>query len=897
MVPPPSHIHTPTLTHNVPPKVKADFVQPNCYIRYREPKENSGAITGFKDLHTADPVEYDLSLEDMNWLRAHHKYGENGDPRFRISETLFERMLYLLELHCGKEDRIITVKEAENIFVERLKLYRPSAAERKHISPHNMHTSNAVSIVYKYWMDRRNKLQKPLLRRFWAPTSIENQNPHMVFRPREKERYRLRKNRRNDADALIKSQHMLDNLEKAKRILTYVRKRELVKRHLLTIRREAFLQKLSVIIDPPENRRPSKLEELTADLNYILSGKSTDEDVDAEVLDTDENSTTVSSSTLASTSSDGGASASGLEEAGAKRGTKRSLSDADMSRVTQGSLKQVRMNGDLNMPLSWGSSVGMGYKSHQSYFGGGRNGRAGAGRPYVRYAEQVQRMRGMAGNLLRHISQSERHAVAAAVFGLGEFMSDNEASQVAVHSAQFDRRGRGGSGDSTGGESSIGPLPLTAHSAYSATPVSNSASSSSINSTSTTSVLASGMDAEGRLHVSGSEAGGMVSPMKKTRSTSILSHQKKMTETLGFARTADDKIVCDRLQDMPGFVPSFLLDVEHPEVSPAVRWAMNEWTLPGRVGPTSSAVDASLETEQSLIAVQQQLLRHHRPPVARVLPTYPPQRWAVTDASTPKFGRAECKTGENRRFLLNKMAVLRVAQKQTTKKTKMSMIHGIRGPGGGGGSRGLWRRKKPPVRYFARGRIGRNNRIWMDRSVALDLSRSEDGCDLDSGDALSDSSTHWRGALGHRDHKPRNRLMDHELTYGFVKGGGMGGPPPVVPDVHSGLSVWSSRQRSSLMDDKYNDIAPGSSAGGRKHVYAAPHPLDSGNKFFDIAGSVAEQVPGMVSSMKHLNPKTYLACEEIVSTQPIISAASSAAGTAKSTWNLFFRFFTLMSVV
>ena len=813
----------------------------------------------------------------MKWLRSHHKYGENGDPRFRISETLLERMLYLLELHCGKEDRIITVKEAEDIFVERLKLYRPSVAERKHISPHNMHTSNAVSVVYKYWMDRRNKLQKPLLRRFWAPTSIENQNPHMVFRPREKERYRLRKNRRNDADALIKSQHMLDNLEKAKRILTYVRKRELVKRHLLAIRRETFLQKLSAIVDPPENRRPSKLEELTTDLNYILSGKGNDEDGDAEVggvgdAEADDEAAAAtatatfasSSSALASASSVGGATAAGGENAsdnmGAKRGAKRPLSGADASQASQGLLKQVRVNRDLDMPLSWGnmagSSAGMSYLSHQSYAGGVRVGRAEAGLPYVEYAEQVQRMGGMAGGLLRHISQSERHAVAAAVFGLGEFMSDSEASYVAQHGTQFDRRGRGPSGDSIGSGAAIGQI------SFSARPVSSDSASAS---TSSDSVRTSGVDAEGRLHVIGSEAGGMVSPMKKPRSVSIVPHQKKMTETLGFIRTADDKIVCDRLQDMPGFVPSFLLDVEHPEMSPATRQAMHEWTLPGRVGHTGSADGASADTEQSLVAVQQQLLCHHRPPVAPVLPTYPPQRWVAADSSVPTFGRAECKTGENRRFLLNKSAVRRVAEKKRAKKTKMSTV-------GGGGSRGLWRRQKPPVRYFARGRIGRHDRVWMDRSVALDLSRSEAGCDLDTGDALDESSASWS----------RNRLMDHEFTFGYVKGGGAAGLPPAIPDVQSGSTLWSSHRHRSAANRRHNDIAPGSSAGGRKHVHAAPHPLDSGNKFFDIARSWAEQVPCMTSSMKHLNPKTYLACEDIISAQPIISAASSAAGTAKS---------------
>ena len=221
-------------------------------------------------------MELNLSLDDMEWLRSHHKYGENGDPRFRISETLFERMLYLLELNCGKKDRIITVKEAEDIFVDKLKLYRPSAAERKHMSPHAMHTANAVATVYKYWMSKRNSLSKPILRRFWPPTSTEDLNPHMVFRPREKERYRLRKNRRNDSDALLKSQLLKNNFDRVKLILSFVRKREQTKRHLLTIRRELFLQKLSNVLhsNNAEKARASKVRELANDLKFLLNGGS-----------------------------------------------------------------------------------------------------------------------------------------------------------------------------------------------------------------------------------------------------------------------------------------------------------------------------------------------------------------------------------------------------------------------------------------------------------------------------------------------------------------------------------------------------------------------------------------------------------------------------------------------
>ena len=52
-------------------------------------------------------------------------------------------------------------------------------------------------VIHAYWLQKRQKLGKPLLRRFWPATSPTDSNPHCVFRPREKERYKLRKHRKN----------------------------------------------------------------------------------------------------------------------------------------------------------------------------------------------------------------------------------------------------------------------------------------------------------------------------------------------------------------------------------------------------------------------------------------------------------------------------------------------------------------------------------------------------------------------------------------------------------------------------------------------------------------------------------------------------------------------------
>jgi enhancer of polycomb-like protein len=46
--------------------------------------------------------------------------------------------------------------------------------------------------VFAYWKQRRQKQGKALLQRFWPITSANDTDPHKVFRPREKERYKVR---------------------------------------------------------------------------------------------------------------------------------------------------------------------------------------------------------------------------------------------------------------------------------------------------------------------------------------------------------------------------------------------------------------------------------------------------------------------------------------------------------------------------------------------------------------------------------------------------------------------------------------------------------------------------------------------------------------------------------
>lgn len=57
--------------------------------------------------------------------------------------------------------------------------------------------------IYEYIKKSRETLKRPLLRMLWKP-SADDPNPYVAFRPRDKEKMKLRRNRENDKEALNK---------------------------------------------------------------------------------------------------------------------------------------------------------------------------------------------------------------------------------------------------------------------------------------------------------------------------------------------------------------------------------------------------------------------------------------------------------------------------------------------------------------------------------------------------------------------------------------------------------------------------------------------------------------------------------------------------------------------
>jgi hypothetical protein len=80
--------------------------------------------------------------------------------------------------------------------------------------------------VYNYWVAKRSRMRKPLLRRYWPPTSASDLNPHQVFRQRDKEKRRLRKKRQNDLEAYRKMRQLRADFERVGMLCDLILRRE-----------------------------------------------------------------------------------------------------------------------------------------------------------------------------------------------------------------------------------------------------------------------------------------------------------------------------------------------------------------------------------------------------------------------------------------------------------------------------------------------------------------------------------------------------------------------------------------------------------------------------------------------------------------------------------------------
>jgi len=187
------------------------------------------------------------TAEDISKSPTKRKVTTKVSPKTSIlAISMLEIMLDITE-KATAFDAIITLDQAELLILKKLPQFYHMYPVRAKAGVVTIR--HVINDVYQYWVSKRSKLKRPLLRRFWPVTSTEDSNPHLVFRPREKEKYKLRKKRQNDIDAYRKLQQLKQDFSRIRVLLELIKKREELNRSLVLLQKEWFEQKLYDAID------------------------------------------------------------------------------------------------------------------------------------------------------------------------------------------------------------------------------------------------------------------------------------------------------------------------------------------------------------------------------------------------------------------------------------------------------------------------------------------------------------------------------------------------------------------------------------------------------------------------------------------------------------------------
>ena len=80
----------------------------------------------------------------------------------------------------------------------------------------NLLSLQKVEEIYDYWKNKRSLLKRPLLRALWKP-QVDETNPNVAFRAREKDKMKLRRtNRINETENFQRLKHFKQEMEVTK---------------------------------------------------------------------------------------------------------------------------------------------------------------------------------------------------------------------------------------------------------------------------------------------------------------------------------------------------------------------------------------------------------------------------------------------------------------------------------------------------------------------------------------------------------------------------------------------------------------------------------------------------------------------------------------------------------
>ncbi|KAL2649346.1 hypothetical protein R1flu_017474 [Riccia fluitans] len=203
------------------------FNQPPSYLRGRGARSEA-----------TEYVEYDLDDEDEDWLNQ-----LNAERRI-LSPEKFEGMLYRLEIMDHKaRERTGGVPATLGAPVP-VQLAREAAMDALRAQSSRQ---AVLTAVYDFWKAKRDRWQKPVLRRLQPPPPVNDTNPFNVFRPRERAHRphtRRMQRRENDVASFEKLRQVRLNLEQSRNLILCLQKREEKKRELVEC--EANLQRIQL---------------------------------------------------------------------------------------------------------------------------------------------------------------------------------------------------------------------------------------------------------------------------------------------------------------------------------------------------------------------------------------------------------------------------------------------------------------------------------------------------------------------------------------------------------------------------------------------------------------------------------------------------------------------------
>jgi hypothetical protein len=191
--------------------VTPTYQLPTNYVRYNKKMGDEPDLI----------VDYLCDQTDIDWITARLPALEKYDCQSYLTVETVDFVINSLERATGLGD-IASLVSVEKTILQGLNI--PYFAYSK-----------IVPEIYQYWISKRNKHHKPCCRKYWPQTSATDTNPHLVFRPREKERYRLRKHRKNDLDSYRKMQQLRRDFGQVRIILQLIIERERLKRAELEV--------------------------------------------------------------------------------------------------------------------------------------------------------------------------------------------------------------------------------------------------------------------------------------------------------------------------------------------------------------------------------------------------------------------------------------------------------------------------------------------------------------------------------------------------------------------------------------------------------------------------------------------------------------------------------------